>query len=339
LTSKKRLGISRIIGSIHQPSATPPSSSPDRSKQLTDLFAKCYINNGRDIDVVKVCIMARDRTDVMELLRAASTVSLPYAPHGGPVMIRVPIIALSLGDVGRFSRVVNRTLTPVTHPLLPTLAAPGQLSVTQIQSLRQSLSLVTARQYWLFGSPITHSPSPILHNAGFNWLHLPYVYGKHEATTVDEIKSIVNQTQFGGASVTIPLKEKVHVLCTRISESAKRIGAINTLIRNSVDGSIVGDNTDWLGLYRPLDNSLPMDRRQGCALVLGAGGTSRAAIYALLQLGFTPTNIMIYNPRTPARSTSLAAHFGVTAINNLSTIRQSVSATSAFFWNETITQL
>ncbi len=54
------------------------------------------------------------------------------------------MIALCAGEKGRLSRVLNRFLTPVTHPLLPVKAAPGQLSVEEIQNLRTQLSLVDA---------------------------------------------------------------------------------------------------------------------------------------------------------------------------------------------------
>jgi shikimate dehydrogenase len=103
--------------------------------------------------------------------------------------------------------------------------------------------------------------------------------------------------------VTIPHKQAVIPLMDELSDSAQRIGAVNTIVVEP-DGRLLGDNTDWLGFLHPLDA-----RGFGLAgksvLLLGAGGAARAVVYALAQRGIS--RLAIWN-RTADRSAELAAH-------------------------------
>ncbi len=88
---------------------------------------------------------------------------------------------------------LNSTFTPVTHALLPTKAAPGQLSFAQIQTALHLLGQLPAQRFFLFGTPITHSMSPTLHNTAFEALSLPHKYELLETQTVgDEIKDAIS---------------------------------------------------------------------------------------------------------------------------------------------------
>ncbi|KAH9918081.1 EPSP synthase-domain-containing protein [Fomitopsis serialis] len=180
---------------------------------------------------------------------------------------------------------------PVSHPLLPTKAAPGQLSFAQIQTALHLIGLEPARRFYLFGNPIAHSMSPTLHNAAFEVLGLPHTYDLFETETVgEEIKAALTSPDFGGASVTIPFKLDVMPLLDSLSPEAEAIGAVNTIIpKRKADGSLLlrGDNTDWIGIQQCIRSSLSKPVvKSDTALVIGAGGTSRAAIYALHRLGF-----------------------------------------------------
>lgn len=86
-----------------------------------------------------------------------------------------------------------------------------------------------------------------------------------------------------------------------------------------IGSSLVGDNTDWLGIYRPLFYLLSPSP-SSLAIIIGAGGTARAAIYACFQLGFAPANIIISN-RSHPRAVELATEFGVSAIDKSLTRR------------------
>lgn len=154
------------------------------------------------------------------------------------------------------------------------------------------------------------SQSPLIHNTGFKTLGMPHFYDKYETGHVDEhLKQLIRASDFGGASVTIPLKLDVIPLLDNVSDHAKHIGAVNTIIPSlsEVTGQTVltGDNTDWLAMVDLIRRNLSFlpgtvsstGEAEPSSLVIGAGGTSRAAIYALHQLGFKI--IYVFN-RTPA---------------------------------------
>ncbi|KAG0048311.1 3-dehydroquinate dehydratase (3-dehydroquinase) [Gryganskiella cystojenkinii] len=178
-----------------------------------------------------------------------------------------------------------------------------------------SHGLAPTKQFYLFGTPIQQSLSPLMHNTSFQSLHLPYHYSLHETAEVDaSIVSKIRAREFGGASVTIPHKIDIMAQLDEITPEAQAIGAVNTVIPVEVAGQdqkkLVGDNTDWLGISyqikRHLSSTSKVDPTKMRGLVIGAGGTSRAALYALHRLGCT--DISIYN-RTLVRAQSVADSF------------------------------
>ena len=229
------------------------------------------------------------------------------------------IIAINMGTEGQMSRILNSTFSPVTHPLLPIKAAPGQLSVKQIQQALHLLGLLPERRFFLFGTPTAYSMSPTIHNTGFEVLGLPHKYELLETMEVgEEIKAAIRSPDFGGASVTIPHKLDIIPLLDELSPAATAIGAVNTIIPiTSLDGSNVklsGDNTDWLGIRESISAHLSTI---DVALVIGAGGTARAAIYALRAL--KAKTIYLHN-RTTANAHALALAFPDTHIKVLEAI-------------------
>ncbi|KNE61973.1 3-phosphoshikimate 1-carboxyvinyltransferase [Allomyces macrogynus ATCC 38327] len=228
-----------------------------------------------------------------------------------------PLIAINMGAAGQLSRVLNHTLTPITHTKLPAAAAPGQMALDAIHRALVTTGELAPREFYLFGSPIAASKSPAMHNTGFATLGLTnHTYYPYEATDVNLLRKIIERESFGGASVTIPLKEQVHQLVADVTPTAKAIGAINTLFRRASDGALVGDNTDVIGirdtLAARLKNATVTNLHEGglVALVLGAGGTARAAVAALLTLPtrIPITSIVVAN-RTVARAQALLDDF------------------------------
>jgi pentafunctional AROM polypeptide len=198
--------------------------------------------------------------------------------------------------------------------LLPVKAAPGQLDARDILLARNVIGLLPSRQFFLFGSPISQSLSPLMHNTSFQSLGLPYHYSCHETATVDEsVVAKMRSADFGGASVTIPHKIDIMSKLDEITDEAKAIGAVNTVV--PVQGAnqetiLVGDNTDWLGIkhqiQRHLSSTSTAQPQKMKGLVIGAGGTSRAALYALHRLGVH--DISIFN-RTMVKAQSVADSF------------------------------
>ncbi|KAI5858680.1 type I 3-dehydroquinase-domain-containing protein [Tricharina praecox] len=222
-----------------------------------------------------------------------------------------PLIAMGLGTHGQLSRVVS-PVSFITHALLPGAGAPGQMSLAQIQQSMHLLGQLPARNFFIFGNNIAHSLSPTLHNTAFTELGLPHHYSIHETFAVDEgVREIMSRPDFGGASVTFPHKLQIGQFLQTESAVARLIGAVNTvLVRTGKDGSrqLVGDNTDWLGIKSCIEVNWPDGGTvtARAAIVIGAGGASRAACYAVQQLG-VKTLYMIN--RTRAKAEALAEDF------------------------------
>ncbi|TBU57260.1 Pentafunctional AroM protein [Dichomitus squalens] len=260
--------------------------------------------------------VAREYGDIVKIVGKANRLEDNFALHNFVLRQRAtsdakPIIAINMGVEGQMSRILNSTFSPVTHNLLPTKAAPGQLTFAQIQTALHLLGQLPAKKFYLFGTPIAHSMSPTLHNTAFEVLGLPHKYELFETETVgDEIRAAIAAPNFGGASVTIPFKRDIIPLLDRLSPDAEAIGAVNTVIPVlTADGAVqlVGENTDWRGITHSIRRSLPPSvLKPEAALIIGAGGTSRAAIYALWKLGIE--TIYLFN-RTASSAHALVNAF------------------------------
>ena len=161
----------------------------------------------------------------------------------------------------------------------------------------------------MIGHPIAHTRSPRIHEAAFRALGIEGQWS-YEAIDVapselqDRLRAFPGEG-FVGANVTIPHKEEAAVLANEASDAVREIGAANTL---SFEGErIRADNTDAEGLLA----SLPSSPRGAAALVLGAGGGARAAVWALASEG---ARVEVWN-RTGERARELAVDLGVEAVD------------------------
>lgn len=226
--------------------------------------------------------------DIIKLVGVASTLEDNFALEKFRVWAsanKVPLIAINMGSIGQMSRILNKFLTPVCHPALPFKAAPGQLSVKEIKQALGLMGLIPNKKFYLFGTPISHSKSPVIHQHLYDLHGLPYTYELAESSSIPV--DILKSADFGGASVTIPHKQEIIQYLDEVTPAAKEIGAVNTVIPR--DNKLIGDNTDWTGIRDSLlaTGLIPSAPAADYpALVIGAGGTARAAIYALHKLGF-----------------------------------------------------
>jgi shikimate dehydrogenase len=168
-----------------------------------------------------------------------------------------------------------------------------------------------ARLAGITGWPVGHSRSPRLH--GF-WLERYGINGAYVPLPIEPahfpvaIQGLV-RCGFAGVNVTIPHKVAAFAVSDVVEDSARRAGAVNTLVFES--GCIKGSNTDGWGFLENL-RSNGVDPAAGPVLILGAGGSTRAIAAALLDLG---VNVAISN-RTRARAEQLAAELqGLAVIN------------------------
>jgi shikimate-5-dehydrogenase len=145
-----------------------------------------------------------------------------------------------------------------------------------------------SKTFHIFGNGISFSVSPIIHNAGFRHDGLPYTYDIRESPNMDGVASLIGADSFGGASITMPHKLQAEKYCHEQTDTARAIGAINTLVVKQAHGKkiIIGDNTDWSGLASLIERYAAQTQRTlKTGLVIGAGGASRAALYAMHRAG------------------------------------------------------
>lgn len=159
------------------------------------------------------------------------------------------------------------------------------------------------------GHPIKHSKSPLIHGT---WLKRHGLLGSYRAidvapedftTFIEALKSPM--ADYVGGNITLPHKERAFALADEVDETARHIGAANTLWRE--DGRLKATNTDAYGFAANLDEESPGWQTLETAVVYGAGGASRAVIVALIERGFREVHVL---NRTVDKAKNLADRFG-----------------------------
>jgi shikimate dehydrogenase len=155
----------------------------------------------------------------------------------------------------------------------------------------------------IIGDPIQHSLSPVLHNYLLKRLGIEGEYRAYHVRDGELLQFLKTNQGLMGVNVTIPHKESIIQYLDDLDESARRVGAVNTVgARGIASPRFVGYNTDGIGFLRSLAvrDFSPEGRR---AIILGAGGAARAVTHALLQSGIAA--LSVYN-RTDRRAHKLA---------------------------------
>lgn len=153
------------------------------------------------------------------------------------------------------------------------------------------------------GFPVAHSLSPQMHEAAYAELGIDASYQRLPIPPelFEQTVRALPASGFRGINVTIPHKHAAAEIADRRSEAVEAIGAANTL--TFVDGDIQAENTDAPGLIQTLGDDVAGKK----TLILGAGGTARAALWALKHAG---AEVALWN-RTPQRAVALCDHFDV----------------------------
>jgi shikimate dehydrogenase len=168
-----------------------------------------------------------------------------------------------------------------------------------------------APKAFVTGFPVRHSRSPLIHGYWLKTLGLPGSYRAHEVTP-DDFPAFIGalkrqESGFVGGNVTIPHKEMAFKLADQPDELSGELGASNTLWIE--DGKLKATNTDGQGFTANLDERHPGWDKARCAVVLGAGGASRAVVQAVRDRGFKEIHLV---NRTIDRARELADRFGAT---------------------------
>jgi 3-dehydroquinate dehydratase / shikimate dehydrogenase len=222
------------------------------------------------VDAVKIAASARTISDSVRLLRLArrskNFVAVPMGEAGLPGRI----LALREGSALAYAPIAEAT-------------APGQVSLGEMKYLYRAHSLTReTRVYGVIGDPIGHSLSPLLHNTGFvagkvNAVYLPFLV--HQ---LPDFLEAVPEFGVRGFSVTLPYKQTLLKHLKECDPLAADIGAVNTVAVRR-DGSLYGCNTDYVGVLRALEKQLRIKGSR--VLVFGAGGSARAAAFAMARAG------------------------------------------------------
>jgi shikimate dehydrogenase len=145
--------------------------------------------------------------------------------------------------------------------------------------------------FGIFGDPIGHSLSPVIHNAAFEALNLPYRYVPFHVTSgkLKEAVTAISALGIGGINVTIPHKETIIPFLTGLSDEARKVGAVNTV--EVVEDTLIGHNTDGRGFLKSLSEAgvNPDGMR---VILLGAGGAARGVAVSLLNANISELYIV-----------------------------------------------
>lgn len=157
----------------------------------------------------------------------------------------------------------------------------------------------------VWGDPVAHSLSPLIHNAAFGkaGLHWVYVPFRVAPEALPEAVAGLRAMQLHGVNVTVPHKVAICSHLDELSESARLIGAVNTVVNKN--GRLVGHNTDGDGFVHSLRVDAGFDPRGRNILLLGAGGAARAIGVALALAGSATVDVA---NRTWHRAQHLSSH-------------------------------
>jgi 3-dehydroquinate dehydratase/shikimate dehydrogenase len=222
------------------------------------------------IDAVKIAAQARTLADSVRLLHLARRSRNFVAVPMGEVGLPARILALREGSALAYAPVAEAT-------------APGQVSLEELTQLyRAHLLTRRTKVYGVIGDPVGHSLSPLLHNTGLAARHVDAVYLPFLVHQLRDFLSAVPEFGVRGFSVTIPHKQTILKHLKECEPLAAEIGAVNTVVVQS-NGSLYGSNTDYVGVLRALQDKLSIKGSR--VLIFGAGGSARAAAFALARAG------------------------------------------------------
>ncbi len=138
------------------------------------------------------------------------------------------------------------------------------------------------KQFAIFGNPVSHSKSPLMHNLVFKGLGYDGCYGRYLLEDGKRLREKFFELGLSGINITVPHKEEAYRACDYLDPFAKKVGAVNTIVNR--DGKLYGYNTDALGFLKAI-SSFEAKR----VLFLGAGGTAKSTAMILSQEGYEVT--------------------------------------------------
>ena len=300
----------KLIISHHDFTGMPPD--------LSGLCGKLAIAGA---DVVKVAVTPDDALDQLTVYRALRACR----------EIGQEAVIVGMGEFGQATRILGlREGAAWTYaaPTAQTAAAPGQLTVHELNAVYRARSISPATEvYAVIGDPIAHSLSPTLHNAAFAHLGLDAVYVPFRVKNDPAgFVRAMREIPISGFSVTIPHKQAVRAAldAAGIDADARSIGAVNTIAAHNKNGRLAGSNSDQAGALAPLVQVLARQEQTlagARVCVLGAGGAARAVVHGLVRAG---ADVTIAN-RTVSKAEALAQELGGRGVDLAETMAMAMS--------------
>jgi 3-dehydroquinate dehydratase / shikimate dehydrogenase len=248
----------RILLSVHDFRRMPPLKPALKARWRAE------------VDAIKVAGAARTIADSARLLRFTASLRDCVAVPMGEVGLPARLLALREGSALAYAPVSAAT-------------APGQVSLQEMKHLYRAHALNRQTQvFGVIGDPIAHSLSPLLHNTAFVTQRINAVYLPFLVSSLRDFLKAAPEFGLRGFSVTLPHKQSILRHLQECDALSAEIGAVNTVVVRR-DGSLYGCNTDYVGVLCSLEKKLRLAKSR--VLVLGAGGSARAAVFALTRAG------------------------------------------------------
>lgn len=265
-------------------------------------------------DAIKIAATCRNLAEASRLLALAhDRHNLVLVPMGDEAL-PARLLALREGGALTFASVGEAT-------------GPGQLSLEAIRNvyrlgagLRRSAKPLTKRTrvYGVIGDPIGHTLSPLLQNAAFAATGIDAIFLPFHVRDLRDFLAAVRSFDMAGFSVTLPHKSTILRHLDECDPLSSEIGAVNTVAVRS--GRLYGYNTDYLGVLRAIERKLSISGKR--IVLFGAGGSARAAAFALARAGAK----MSICARRPERALELARAVGGEVLDRGALRRQSFDA-------------
>ncbi len=191
------------------------------------------------------------------------------------------IIALCMGEKGEISRILSPLLgAELTFGSLKKgkESALGQITAETLKNTYRINKLKNPKIFGLVGNPVKHSKGIIIHNKAFKKLNLNSIYVNF---LVDDLKPFIKEFKpiISGLSITIPFKKEIIKYTNKVEKTAKKIGAVNTIIKKN--NKLIGYNTDLTGAMSAIESKTKIKGKK--VLMLGAGGVARAIGFGIIQ--------------------------------------------------------
>jgi 3-dehydroquinate dehydratase/shikimate dehydrogenase len=239
-------------------------------KRTPSLPKTVRLSAGCEADAMKIAATARTIADSLRLLRLARRSE--------------NLVAVPMGEAGVAARVLAvREGSALAYAPVGEVTAPGQISLLTLKRLYRAHELThRTGVYGVIGNPISHSLSPLMHNTGYASCRIDAVYLPFLVHRLGDFLDAVGELGLRGFSVTVPHKQAILRHLNTCEALAAQIEAVNTVVVRG-DGSLHGSNTDYVGVLRALERQLQLKGSR--VLVFGAGGSARAAAFALVHAG------------------------------------------------------